>query len=201
MRMRIVPLKSLMELEGFSESSVQGKLDSFRCSRDPDLELFLRRSAIPNEKRDLTRTYLAICDGMQIAGYFSLNLRCGRILPDCGLSKSRLKELNIQPDTNVAQMYLIAQVGRADDSPKGFGKLLMAEAVNVLRRARDLIGCHVVRIDCKPAPSLIAYYEHYGFQRIRSDSGEGLMMMVLLLRDRYLWEYSENSSESCSQPC
>ncbi len=201
MGLEFYSLKKLLDDETLSEEEIQSKLLTFKCSRDSDLEGFLHKSAVSNEKRDLTRTYIAIEDDMRIAGYFSLNLRCGRVLPDCGLSKSRLKELNIQPDTNVAQMYLIAQVGRADDSPKGLGKLLMVEALNILRRARDLVGCHVIRIDCKPASSLIEYYEHYGFQQIRPDGGEGLMMMVLLLRDRYLWEHSENPSESCSQPC
>lgn len=164
-------------------------LCTFSCTRNTDLEIFLHERAIPNEKKDLTRTYLAVSEDRSILGYFSLNLRCG-IVPPGSVSRSLYKKLNVQEDTNVAQMYLIAQLGRDDErSEPGFGRDLIIEAMDVIRKAKDLVGCRVVRLDCRPDPNLIGYYHHYGFQEIKKDTnGDDLMMMVMILKDTYDWE-------------
>ncbi len=48
---------------------------TFSCSRNTDLEAFLYERAIPNQKKNLIRTYMAVSDDRSILGYFSLNLR------------------------------------------------------------------------------------------------------------------------------
>ncbi len=117
-----VPLTDL--LSKMDESDITVRLDSFKCSRDPDREGFLHNKAITFEKRDMARTYLAIMDDA-IVGYFTLSIRCLRVPDDQDISKSLGKKMNIDPDNNVAQSYLLGQLGRADFPYKGIGTDLL----------------------------------------------------------------------------
>ena len=161
-------------------------MSGFRCSRDKDLESFLHHSAIPYEKREMARVYLAISDDDAILGYFSISMRCGVVPQDAQISNTMKRKLNVQPETNVAQMFLIGQLGRADSSEPGFGRSLIVKAFNLIREANRIIGCPIVRIDCKP--ELVSYYETYGFQSVRLNNDGSLMMMVCVLKDNYAWE-------------
>lgn len=152
------------------------------------MESFLHSSAIPYEKRELARVYLAISDEDEILGYFSISMRCGGVPSDAPISNSMKRKLNVQTDTNVAQMFLIGQLGRADCSEQGFGRTLIIKAFNLIREANRIIGCPVVRIDCKP--ELVSYYATYGFQPVRLNAEGSLMMMVCVLRDNYNWEHA-----------
>ena len=196
MSYEIFPLSEF--IASYPEDKLAERLGSFRCNRgDVDVENFLRNSAIPYEKRELARVYLALDqDTGSILGYFSLSMRCGVVPKDC-VSKSMYKRLNAQPETDVAQMYLIGQLGRSDDSDKGLGKRLMADAMNLIRQANGIVGCPVVRIDCKPA--LIPYYETYGFRPVRMNDSDELMMMVCILKPQFPWEpEGENGDELVS---
>ena len=181
---RLASLRQLLSI--YSEDEINQVFSRFRCSRDPDLEEFLHQRAISYEKRDLARVYLALTPDNEIVGYFSLSMRCGIVPKDSRISRSMYKHLNVQSETDVAQMYLIGQLGRADGSEKGFGKQLMADAMGLIREANAIIGCPVVRIDCKP--ELMEYYTGYGFQSVRMNESGTLMMMVCLLRPQFPWE-------------
>lgn len=181
MNYNLVSLHDL--LEDYDEESVTVQLSAFKCSKDKELEDFLCRNSIIYEKRDMARTYLAVSLEMEIVGYFSLGIRCGSIPDDLTVSKSLYKKLNVNRDTGVAQMFLIAQLGRSDDSPKGLGRSLMEDAFYMLLEANRIVGCRVIRIDCKPAQSLVDYYSQYGFVPIRQNLDIELTMMVCILQD------------------
>ena len=72
------------------------------------------------------------------------------------------KKMNIDPDNNVAQSYLLGQLGRADYSYKGMGADLLEGAIEIIKRADELAGCRVIRVDC--LDELIPYYEQHGFR-------------------------------------
>lgn len=82
----------------------------------------------------MSRTYLAIIGDM-IAGYFTLSIRCLQVPEDQDVSKSLSKKMNIDPDSNVAQSYLLGQLGRADYSYKGMGADLLEDALEIVKRA------------------------------------------------------------------
>ena len=147
-------------MESMDESELQSYLDTFSCSRDSDREDFLHSKAVIFEKKSMARTYLAIIDDM-IAGYFTLSIRCLQVPDDQNISKSLSKRMNIDPDNNVAQCYLLGQLGKADYSYKGMGADLLEEAVAIVKQANELVGCRVIRLDCMD--ELIPYYEQHGF--------------------------------------
>ena len=87
--------------------------------------------------------------------------------------------MNIDEETGVAQSYLLGQLGRDDSSPKGFGKMLLSEALRRLADANRIVGCRIVRLDC--TDDLISYYEDNGFIFIAKNERENLNQMVILL--------------------
>ena len=150
-----------MLMESMDQSELQSYLDTFSCSRDSDREDFLRNKAMIFEKKNMARTYLAIMDE-RIAGYYTLSIRCLRVPDDLNVSTSLSKKMNIDPDNNVAQSYLLGQLGRADYSYKGMGADLLEDALEIVKQANGLVGCRVVRVDCMD--ELIPYYEQHGFK-------------------------------------
>lgn len=172
-------------IEEYGEDEVQNRILGFKCSRNPDLEDFLYTKSISFEKRNLSRTYLAISDDDQIIGYFTLGIRCGLVSKNAKISESLYKKLNVDRDTNVAQMFLIAQLGRSDSSPRGLVRNLMDDALNILIETNRRVGCRVIRVDCKNDQSLINYYSNYGFTPVRLSEDNDLVMMVGVLQD---WE-------------
>ncbi len=165
----ITPLRFL--LQRMEEEDVKTRLGSFTCSRDRDRKDFLHNKAILFEKKGMARTYLAIMDD-GIAGYFTLSIRCLRVPDDQEVSKSLSKKMNIDPDNNVAQSYLLGQLGRADDSYKGMGADLLEDAIELVKQANGIVGCRVVRVDCQD--ELIPYYEQHGFRYLcETEPAEG----------------------------
>ena len=138
---------------------------------------YLHEDAIPMEIRDLSRTYLAISnDGDSIQGYVTLGMKCIRIPGENLLSRSFLRQCNIDESTGVAQAYLLGQLARSIDSPKGFGKDLVEYAIGRLREAKEIVGCRIARLDC--SSSLIDYYKNSGFKPIRRNDDGTLIQMI-----------------------
>ena len=150
-----------MLMESMDESELQSYLDTFSCSHDSDREDFLHNKAMIFEKKNMARTYLAIMDE-RIAGYYTLSIRCLQVPEDRNISKSLSNKMNIDPDNNVAQSYLLGQLGRADYSYKGMGADLLEDALEIIKQANELVGCRVVRVDC--LDEFIPYYEQHGFR-------------------------------------
>ena len=93
---RIFPLSEFIRT--YPEEDIQKRLSLFRCSRDRDLEDFLHRLAIPYEKRELARVYLALdAESGSILGYFSLSMRCGIVPKDSQISKSMYSTSTCSP--------------------------------------------------------------------------------------------------------
>ena len=82
----------------------------------------------------------------------------------------------IDPKTGVVQAFLLAQLVRSEDSPRGFGKELINLAMDVLINAKSLVGCRIVRIDCED--ELVSYYRENGFTLVRPNE-EGTLNQML----------------------
>ena len=78
----------------FSFSEVRSILKTFKCEKNPDIELFLHKTALEFELRDKSRTYLWLFPRqgqLVVAGYFTLALDVVE-LPET-LSKSLKRKL------------------------------------------------------------------------------------------------------------
>ncbi|MDR0524112.1 MAG: hypothetical protein LBG62_06820 [Candidatus Methanoplasma sp.] len=166
-------------IESCGEYSAQSRLDSFRCRRDLHREAYLRNSAMPLEKREMSRTYLIVSKSDEIWGYYSLGMKCLEIRDDAVVSSSMRRKMNVNEETGVAQSYLLGQLGRSDDSPKGLGEMMLADALDIFRDANLLIGCRMVRLDC--SADLVPYYKKHGFVKIGRSRSKDLDQLVMIL--------------------
>lgn len=159
----VVSLGELLDTYGMEETV--SLLDTFRSVYNSDTESFLRKQAIIMELRDLSRTYLAISKSTKtVVGYVTIAIRCIKIPKDNLLSSKIRKNLNANSETDIVQSYLIGQLARSADAPKGIGSFLLDTAFEMLNKARGIVGCRVVHLDC--IEKLIPYYTAQGFKPI-----------------------------------
>lgn len=177
MKYSIYPIIELMNDHG--EDAVHNMLGSFRCSKDQDRESFLHDKAIMMEKRTMSRTYIAVLDDGSITGYFSVGMKCMSIPDDVPISNTLRKKLNVNNESGIAQMYLLGQLARSDDSEPGVGARLLDDALDIIYRAFMAVGCRAVRIDC--TDELLPYYKKHGFTFINKNTSDNLNRLVILL--------------------
>ena len=68
---------------------------------------------------------------------------------------------------------------RSADSPKGFGDVLIQDAVKLLRSAKSVVGCRMLRLDC--TDELVSYYSRHGVVRIRRDDEQDLNQIMTFI--------------------
>ena len=159
---------------------VQDILDGFIPRLGDETDQFIRCKAVPMERRDLTRTYLAISmtDGT-ILGYVTIGMKCMRVPKENMLSNSVLRQMNIEENTDVSQAYLFGQLARSKQSPEGFGDKLIDFALSIFREAKRIVGCRMVRLDC--SDDLVQYYERHGFKLISKNHDKDLNQMMIFI--------------------
>lgn len=173
-----VSLSDLMV--SFEEEKVRKALESFEPYKDGESVQFLREKAIPMEKRDLSRTYLALAsDKKTILGFVTVGMKCLLIPKENLLTRSELKDMNIDSKSGVAQAYLFGQLARSKKAPNGFGIDLIDFALTIFRNSKKNVGCHMVRLDC--TDELIDYYEKHGFRLIRKNEDGDLNQMMIFI--------------------
>lgn len=161
-----------------AESRVLEFLKSFKCERNPDVQDFLNdyEKAIRMQKESVSRTYLLIePEKFEIAAYFSLALKPVSINDDHKISKSKIKQSNLETlhdDTTVCSTYLIGQIGRDDRYKSSDINLneILEFVFAIINNVRSLIGGRVLLIEVNKEPRLIKKYESCGFQNIESDT-------------------------------
>ena len=155
-------------------------LRTFSPIKDSEAGEFLNEKAITMEKRDLSRTFLAIGkDDCTILGFYTLGMKCIHIPNGSCLPNNVLKMCNIEPSTNMAQAYLLGQLARSSSSPKGFGDTLIESAKTKLRESKKNVGCRMLRLDC--VDELVPYYSKHGFINIRKNKDKDLNQMMVFI--------------------
>ena len=161
-------------------------LSSFHCphqdSESLDVESFLKKHAVDYEKTGEARTYLLLNDDalsqeqVIIDGYFSIALKTLYFNNEF----SRLISESVYGnDSKSRPAYLVAQVGRNENAPKGTGGLLIETALEYISQASDIVGGRIAYLDC--VPSLRNYYEEKGFNYLQGKHNSGLVQMYRIL--------------------
>lgn len=167
-------------IETFGIDEVIDTLSTFRSVRDSATESFLKEKAIDMEIRDVSRTYLAVSDEeMNILGYITISIKCLMVPNKNELTGKMRKSMNIDTKKNIVQSYLIGQLSRSADSPKGLGKDLLDMAFDILSQAKDLVGCRMVRLDCHD--EMVGYYSDYGFRLITRNENRTINQMMAFI--------------------
>lgn len=176
MTVQVYGLQYLVDSQGAEK--VSSLLSTFKCSADPELEVFLRKIAPKHEAKDISRTYVAVdTEKSKIKGYFTLAMKCLALDEPKAIPDKIYEAMNA--NRNIAQAYLIGQLAKADGVEKGFGKMMISLALEIFARGRNMFGCHLVRLDCKD--ELLEYYESCGFFNIGKNRNGTLNQMIQII--------------------
>lgn len=166
-------------LTEYGDQETMAMISDFVCTKDHDREVFLRENAIMMEKKAMSRTYVAVTEDVRIIGYFTVGMKCMSVPDDVPISVSLKKKLNVNNETGIAQMYLLGQLARSDDSEQGVGAKLLDDALDIIHQAFVAVGCRAVRVDC--ADDLVHYYRDHGFTFINRNPDDDLNRLVTII--------------------
>jgi len=170
MRNNIVLTQLQKILKSDNPELLDSRIKEFSCTKDPDVESFLKNNALYYERKGLSRTYLYIAkdsDKTRIAAYFSLAITATSFQ---GISKNRReKVLGFKPGRNTKDHFggiLVAQLGRDDKfSSKDInGREMIEDAEDFIEQGRYFLGGQIVYIDCKEL--LIKVYQESGYNLV-----------------------------------
>lgn len=179
--------------EEAGEPMLNKVLSGFSCPKNPDVERFLKKSAIEFAKKNQSVTYLVFSvEQKELLGYFTLALKPLAVRGETVSNNTkkkllRVSELNEKSDTYTMSAYLIAQLGKNfanDKDGKISGKDLLELAWMVIEEAQYMLGGMVVFLEAEPHEQLISFYEANRFQKFdtRQTKGEEQHELVQLLR-------------------
>lgn len=160
-----------------AECRVLNYLETFKCSKNPDVENYLhnKEKALRLQKESVSRTYLFInTENEDIMAYFSLAIKPVIIKENHDITKTKKKKMNIKKEDSVeiCSTFLIGQIGRADNYTREDIdlKIILDYIFAVINKIRALIGGKIIMIEVEKEPKLIKRYEEFNFQNINSDS-------------------------------
>ena len=105
-----------------------------------------------------------------------MGIKCLYIPEKSLLSDRMIQDMFIYPKTGVVQAFLLAQIARSESSHHGFGIEFINLAMDVFEKAKSLVGCRLVRIDCED--ELIPYYKSNGFTMVCTNEDGTLNQML-----------------------
>ena len=160
-------------------------IQSFSCSKNLEVEGFLKSKARQSERMSSSVTYLVWGDRHpELLGYFTLTAKAYSVKgAQLNSANRRLVERFAEVDENGffnAAVYLIAQIGKnfaIEDSERISGDELLRLAFEKLYAAREIVGGKLVLVerDMK-SPELVNFYTRWNFRswNERHDGKDGV---------------------------
>lgn len=195
-----ISLRDILYDETLGESVAKDVLSSFSCPLNPDVEHFLKHTAIEFTKQGISSTYLIMASykgKYVLVGYFTLANKIFCIAKDSLPNrkwKSRMSKFG-QFDSSI-QRYtisapLIGQLGKNYTNSYNTlitGDELLKLALNKVKEMQNIVGGKIVYLECEEKEKLIEFYAQNGFVNFGSRmldkdetpklSGESLVQML-----------------------
>lgn len=149
------------------ESALVELLSGFSCPKNPDVERFLKKSAIEFTKKNQSVTYIVVsADDVKLLGYFTLALKPltirGETVSNTTKKKLlRISELDEKSDTYTMSAYLVAQIGKNFSEGEGkeiTGKELLKLAWDKIKEIQYLGGGMVTFLEAENEEKLLSFY-------------------------------------------
>lgn len=149
-------MTSGLRLVSVKEISPKSVLKKFDCEVEA-LNEFFSRYALKNDELGIGKTFVALNENNQIAGYFTLATAqvAYQEIPDD--FKEKLPKYPI-PALRIARLAV-----NKDLKGKGIGKWLLAQAFIKAIHVADVTGLYFIIVDAKETSK--SFYEHYGFHK------------------------------------
>lgn len=157
--------------------------DIFRCSKDLDIENFLRQKAIQFEERGWCRVYLMMNKEelskrkFKVEAYFTLSHKSVILQEDVSGTKRREVGYS-KTDTNI-HFVLIGHLGKKiyidEENPSNnfysdvSSKEILDRAFEVIGKAHELISCRCVLVECNDSEKVHKVYTDYDFKYLQHD--------------------------------
>lgn len=198
----VVSIRSYLSGDNeLGENLLNQILSEFSCSRNTDVERFLKKNAIEFTKKNQSVTYLvfAVDDGA-LLGYFTIAIKPisvkGKMVDGQMSNRARNKikrvsELDHMTQSYSMAAYLIAQIGKnfTDHLDKRIsGTELLELAWQVVEQMQQLGGGMVTFLEANNEEQLLNFYFKNGFQRFdirqtvsRNQESHELVQLLKLL--------------------
>ena len=180
--------------EEAGEPALAELLSGFYCPKNPDVEQFLKKSAIEFTKKNQSVTYLVVsAEDVRLLGYFTLALKPltvrGETVSNTMKRKLlRISELDEKSDTYTMSAYLIAQLGKNFSESGGTeitGAELLKLAWDKIKEIQYLGGGVVTFLEAENEERLLSFYRDNRFSQFdtrqtASDTDEAHELVQLL---------------------
>ena len=167
-----INLKEMLEQVG--EIETKKILSDFSCPRNPDVEYFLKNTAIEFSKQGISSTYLVMASYRNeyvLVGYFTLANKIFCINKDSmsGSWRRRIAKF-AQYDTTIKRYTLsaplIGQMGK--NFSRDYNKLITGDellklALDKVKEMQMIVGGKIVYLECEDKERLIDFYSSNGF--------------------------------------
>lgn len=145
-------------------------LEHFVCGRK-ELDDWLRRHALENQERNLTRTFLLIDDTDEILGYYSLTMGGVKEEDLPFIYRGRL------PRYAVGMVLLARFAISLDHQGEGLGRDLLVEAIRQAALAGESAAARFIAVDPIDACAR-DFYEHFGFRLVPDSHPERMFIRI-----------------------
>lgn len=177
------------------EEQLQQVLSEFLCSKNSDVERFLKEQSINFTKKNQSVTYLVFAnEDAELLGYFTLTIKPISVSLDSFSNTlkrkiARVSELDVSTGTYTLSAYLIAQLGKnyANNANERItGKQLLQAAMETIKELQYMAGGMVVFLEAEDNENLMHFYEEEnGFKRfsvrqVEPVVGDNLELVQLL---------------------
>ena len=151
-------------------------LANFSCSKDADIQSFIRLKAIDFHNRGWSSVYILLDEDKLAQGkafveaYFTLSHKVIALSDSVSKSKRKVVFGGIKNDEPHSHFVLIGQLGKHmsdDDASTITATEILDAAFSVIHRAKDLIPFACVLVECRE--ELVPIYETYGFSVLQDD--------------------------------
>ncbi len=159
----------------FGEEELKELLSEFSCSKNADVERFLKEQAIEFTKKNQSVTYLVFhSQDASLVGYFTLAIKpiCVSAKKFSNTTKRKIARVSEQREnelTYTLSAYLIAQLEknfRNGANRKITGKQLLQAAVDTILKLQYMTGGMVFFLEAENEEHLMQFYEvENGFKR------------------------------------
>lgn len=171
-------LRQLLD-EGVPRNIIQEAFDDFNCSRNEDVENFLKNYAIANECIGASRSYLYIDyealknDSFTLLAFFTIAITA----TDYSKISKRKRRVILGNYPRVSKEdhfpgFLLAQLARDDRYTKEDFDCsnLLGIAEEMIQEAANSIGGNAIYLDC--VEDLIGYYQRFGYELLPEEPEE-----------------------------
>lgn len=157
------------------EEELRELLSEFSCSKNTDVERFLKEQSIEFTKKNQSVTYLVFSnDDATLVGYFTLTIKpisinATKFSNTMKRKIARVSELDKDNNTYTLSAYLIAQLGKNyynGANKKVTGEQLLQAAMETIKELQYMAGGMVVFLEAENEEKLMQFYEEKnGFKR------------------------------------